>query len=137
MYISYAPRNHTRVSHPYTNHTYSVPGEPQNVRVNVLNSTALGVQWKPPQEKDRNGIIRGYHIHVQETRDEVSLDCGLYIIPIQYMWRQCKRSYIKWSCCPLVQSAIVETPVTRIMFEEAFRRFRLMFRTLQQRCFNI
>lgn len=51
----------------------TVPGEPQNVRVNVLNSTALGVQWKPPQEKDRNGIIRGYHIHVQEPRDEVSV----------------------------------------------------------------
>lgn len=50
----------------------TVPGEPQDVRVDTVNSTAINVQWKPPQEKDRNGIIRGYHIHVQETHDEVS-----------------------------------------------------------------
>lgn len=52
----------------------TVPGEPQDVRVETVNSTAINVQWKPPQEKDRNGIIRGYHIHVQETREEVSGD---------------------------------------------------------------
>lgn len=50
----------------------TVPGEPQDVRVNSINSTTINVQWKPPLEKDRNGIIRGFHIHVQETRDEVS-----------------------------------------------------------------
>lgn len=49
-----------------------VPGEPQDVRVNAINSTALHVQWKDPLEKDRNGIIMGYHIHVQETKEEVS-----------------------------------------------------------------
>lgn len=48
-----------------------VPGEPQDVRVNAINSTALHVIWKEPQEKDRNGIIMGYHIHVQETKEEV------------------------------------------------------------------
>lgn len=48
-----------------------VPGEPQDVRVNAINSTALHVQWKDPLEKDRNGIIMGYHIHVQETKEEV------------------------------------------------------------------
>ncbi|XP_055295997.1 tyrosine-protein phosphatase Lar isoform X4 [Sitodiplosis mosellana] len=47
-----------------------VPGEPQDVRVNAINSTTLHVIWKPPQEKDRNGIIMGYHIHVQETKEE-------------------------------------------------------------------
>ncbi|KAL9924781.1 tyrosine-protein phosphatase Lar isoform 5-T7 [Glossina fuscipes fuscipes] len=47
-----------------------VPGDPQDVKANSLNSTSIHVNWKPPLEKDRNGIIRGYHIHVQEVRDE-------------------------------------------------------------------
>lgn len=51
---------------------YTVPGDPQDVKTSPVNSTTINVVWKPPQEKDRNGIIRGYHIHVQETREEVS-----------------------------------------------------------------
>ncbi|XP_073823327.1 tyrosine-protein phosphatase Lar isoform X4 [Musca autumnalis] len=47
-----------------------VPGDPQEVKATPLNSTSIHVNWKPPLEKDRNGIIRGYHIHVQEVRDE-------------------------------------------------------------------
>lgn len=50
-----------------------MPGDPQDVKVQSINSTAIHVQWKPPLEKDRNGIIRGYHIHVQETREEVNI----------------------------------------------------------------
>lgn len=50
--------------------TNLVPGEPQDVKANPVNSTTIHVVWKPPQEKDRNGIIRGYHIHAQETREE-------------------------------------------------------------------
>lgn len=50
-----------------------MPGDPQDVRANPVNSTTINVVWKPPQEKDRNGIIRGYHIHVQETKEEVSV----------------------------------------------------------------
>lgn len=49
----------------------SVPGHPQDVKVRPLNSTAVHVQWKPPAEKNRNGVIRGYHIHVQETKEDV------------------------------------------------------------------
>jgi hypothetical protein len=49
----------------------AVPGDPQDVRATFINSTAIRVQWRPPLEKDRNGIIRGYHIHVQETKEEV------------------------------------------------------------------
>lgn len=48
-----------------------MPGDPQDVKATPLNSTSIHVSWKPPLEKDRNGIIRGYHIHVQEMRDEV------------------------------------------------------------------
>lgn len=44
----------------------------QEVKVVTLNSTAAHVSWKPPLEKDRNGVIRGYHIHVQEVREDVS-----------------------------------------------------------------
>jgi netrin-G3 ligand len=50
---------------------FTVPGHPQDVKVKPINSTAIHVQWKPPAEKNRNGIIRGYHIHVQETKEEV------------------------------------------------------------------
>jgi hypothetical protein len=49
----------------------AVPGDPQDVQATFINSTAIRVQWRPPLEKDRNGIIRGYHIHVQETKEEV------------------------------------------------------------------
>ncbi|XP_058055440.1 tyrosine-protein phosphatase Lar isoform X2 [Anopheles bellator] len=47
-----------------------VPGDPQDVKASPVNSTTIYVTWKPPKEKNRNGIIRGYHIHVQEMRDE-------------------------------------------------------------------
>ncbi|XP_069359162.1 tyrosine-protein phosphatase Lar isoform X8 [Maniola hyperantus] len=47
-----------------------VPGEPQDVKVISINSTSIHVTWKPPQEKEKNGIIRGYHVHVQELREE-------------------------------------------------------------------
>jgi len=43
------------------------------VRVSAVNSTTIHVSWKPPAEKDRNGIIRGYHIHIHEIKDEVKL----------------------------------------------------------------
>lgn len=49
-----------------------VPGEPTSVRVSAVNSTTIHVSWKPPAEKDRNGIIRGYHIHIHEVKDEVN-----------------------------------------------------------------
>lgn len=42
-----------------------VPGEPRNVKVEVINSTSIEVTWTPPDEKERHGIIRGYQIHVQ------------------------------------------------------------------------
>lgn len=51
----------------------TVPGDPQDVKVTPINSTAIHVEWKPPKAKDQNGVIRGYHIHVQEVREEVSL----------------------------------------------------------------
>ncbi|XP_028163729.1 tyrosine-protein phosphatase Lar isoform X1 [Ostrinia furnacalis] len=58
-------------SYPVTIRTHEdVPGEPQDVKVNPINSTSIHVTWKPPQEKEKNGIIRGYHVHVQEVREE-------------------------------------------------------------------
>jgi Fibronectin type III domain len=48
-----------------------VPGDPQDVRVKPINSTSVRVDWKPPLDKERNGLIRGYHVHVQEIKDEV------------------------------------------------------------------
>ncbi|KAM3960723.1 tyrosine-protein phosphatase Lar-like [Aphomia sociella] len=58
-------------SYPVTVRTHEdVPGEPQDVKVSAINSTSIHVTWKPPQEKEKNGIIRGYHVHVQEVREE-------------------------------------------------------------------
>ncbi|XP_047503817.1 tyrosine-protein phosphatase Lar isoform X4 [Pieris napi] len=61
-------------SYPVTVRTHEdaikMPGEPQDVKVNAINSTSIHVTWKPPQEKDKNGIIRGYHVHVQEVKEE-------------------------------------------------------------------
>lgn len=56
-----------------------MPGDPQDVKVTTINSTSVHVIWKPPHEKDRNGIIRGYHIHVQEVKEEVRLVYNLII----------------------------------------------------------
>jgi Fibronectin type III domain len=50
-----------------------VPGDPQDVRVKAINSTSVRVDWKPPLDKERNGLIRGYHVHVQEIKDEVRI----------------------------------------------------------------
>lgn len=58
-------------SYPVTVRTHEdVPGEPQDVKVNAFNSTSVHVMWKPPLDKDKNGIIRGYHVHIQEIREE-------------------------------------------------------------------
>lgn len=50
-----------------------VPGEPRQVKVSAVNSTSINVRWKPPSNKDRNGLIRGYQIHVQEVTKEGDL----------------------------------------------------------------
>lgn len=57
--------------HILTGCHFTVPGDPQDVKAVPINSTTIKVTWKPPLAKDRNGIIRGYHIHVQETKEEV------------------------------------------------------------------
>lgn len=47
----------------------AVPGEPRQVKVEVINSTAAHVSWRPPREKERNGIIRGYQIHYHKVNE--------------------------------------------------------------------
>ena len=44
---------------------FAVPGEPTNLQAKVINSSTVQVSWDPPVDKDQNGIIRGYQIHVQ------------------------------------------------------------------------
>ncbi|UXI17727.1 RING finger protein 11 [Sarcoptes scabiei] len=43
-----------------------VPREPQDVKIQVLNSSSIKVSWKEPIDSSNNGLIRGYQIHVQE-----------------------------------------------------------------------
>ncbi|XP_011267774.1 tyrosine-protein phosphatase Lar isoform X7 [Camponotus floridanus] len=59
----------TTIPYPVRTKQY-VPGDPQDVKVTPINSTAIHVEWKPPKATDQNGVIRGYHIHVQEVREE-------------------------------------------------------------------
>ncbi|XP_076307988.1 tyrosine-protein phosphatase Lar-like isoform X2 [Tachypleus tridentatus] len=55
-----------------------LPDEPMNVKVEPISSTSLQVQWKRPANKDKNGLIRGYQIHIQE-RDENNGSVGAAI----------------------------------------------------------
>jgi len=32
------------------------------VRLEAVNSTAVRVQWRPPLEREQNGVIRGYQV---------------------------------------------------------------------------
>ena len=57
-----------------------VPGAPKDIIATPINSTTINVRWSPPDEKERNGIIRGYHIHVQEASLEVKQFAHLEII---------------------------------------------------------
>ena len=71
----------------------TVPGDPQDVRATSINSTAIRVQWRPPLEKDRNGIIRGYHIHVQETKEEVCNNAWVATCDGQFLYSVVERWY--------------------------------------------
>ncbi|XP_076680114.1 tyrosine-protein phosphatase Lar isoform X4 [Andrena cerasifolii] len=59
----------TTIPYPVRTKQY-VPGDPQDVVLTPINSTAIHVKWKPPKSKEQNGVIRGYHVHVQEVREE-------------------------------------------------------------------
>ncbi|KAF4525355.1 hypothetical protein B566_EDAN007837 [Ephemera danica] len=63
--------------------TYTVPGDPQNVSAEPINSTSVMVRWKPPLDKDRHGVIRGYHVHVQEARED-GKPSGSDIAPMRF-----------------------------------------------------
>lgn len=47
-----------------------MPGQPRRLRVDTINSTAVRVEWRPPQEGQTNGIIRGYQIHYVRLNEE-------------------------------------------------------------------
>ena len=47
----------------------TVPGEPRKVRVEVINSTAVKVVWRPPSDRQQNGIVRGYRVHYAQLGD--------------------------------------------------------------------
>lgn len=42
---------------------FSAPtGPPIILRIDIVNSTALNVSWKPPRIQDRHGIVRNYYL---------------------------------------------------------------------------
>ncbi len=46
-------------------------GEPQNVMVTLLSSTSFNLEWGPPLEEDRNGVITKYQIKVEWNKNQV------------------------------------------------------------------
>ncbi|XP_037094696.1 tyrosine-protein phosphatase Lar-like [Pollicipes pollicipes] len=60
-------------SHPVlarTEEDARMPGKPRNLTARVLNSTAVRLTWSPPRDHERNGLILGYQVHVQELGTE-------------------------------------------------------------------
>lgn len=55
------------------NGIFTVPDEPTKVSAEAINSTAMFVEWRPPEGRGSNGIIRGYYVYYYETnnRDEM------------------------------------------------------------------
>lgn len=47
-----------------------VPGEPRRVRLEAINSTTVHVQWRPPLEREQNGVIRGYQVLYMRIDDQ-------------------------------------------------------------------
>jgi Fibronectin type III domain len=47
----------------------AVPGEPRKMKVEALNSTAINVQWRPPADREHNGVIRGYLVTYVRMND--------------------------------------------------------------------
>ena len=39
-----------------------VPGEPRRLRLEAINSTSVLVEWRPPAEAKKRGVIRGYRV---------------------------------------------------------------------------
>ena len=37
------------------------------MKAQVVNSTSISVEWKPPEQKEQHGVIVGYQIYIQET----------------------------------------------------------------------
>lgn len=81
-------------AHELTVDCVAVPGDPQDVKVTPINSTAIHVEWKPPKSKEQNGVIRGYHIHVQEVREEVRSTFDSRDSPRAKMGRWINVSYV-------------------------------------------
>ena len=38
---------------------------PTNIRAEMINKTSAGLSWAPPPPQHRNGILKGYQIHVK------------------------------------------------------------------------
>ncbi|XP_037092239.1 tyrosine-protein phosphatase Lar-like [Pollicipes pollicipes] len=54
---------------PFRTEEY-VPGKPRNLTARVLNSTAVRLTWSLPTDRERNDLILGYQVLVQELGTE-------------------------------------------------------------------
>ena len=52
------------------------------MKVEAVNSTAISVQWRPPGEKDMNGVIRGYQIHYTRLDEKEELSGQTHMLDI-------------------------------------------------------
>lgn len=51
-----------------------VPDEPTKVTAEAINSTAMFVEWRPPEGRGSNGIIRGYYVYYYKTNDKDEME---------------------------------------------------------------
>ena len=48
-----------------------------------INSSSIEVSWDPPIDKDKNGVIRGYQIHVQpKNMVRLSRGCCVAVVVV-------------------------------------------------------
>ncbi len=56
----------------YQDGFFLVPaGEPRNITASLLSSTSFFLEWDPPLEEDRNGVITKYQIKVEWNVNQV------------------------------------------------------------------
>jgi len=58
---------------------YLVPGEPRQIRLEPINSTAVLIQWQPPLERELNGVIRGYQVYHVQVGDLFQFNSSIYL----------------------------------------------------------
>ena len=59
---------------------------PTTIEAHKFNSTSVFLSWRPPLAQYRNGIIQGYHVHVDFTQaNRTNSDSKEYTTVVPYL----------------------------------------------------